>query len=66
MKHRIYDIFIERKKNQKKGFAVLIDPDKVAEPQLDELIRLSTGAGVDYFFVGGMCNRAAVCGSFHF
>lgn len=53
MKHRLYDIFIERKKNHKKGFAVLIDPDKVAEPQLDELIRLSTGAGVDYFFVGG-------------
>jgi putative glycerol-1-phosphate prenyltransferase len=53
MKHRLYDIFIERKNNQKKGFAVLIDPDKVAEPQLDELIRLSNEAHVDYFLVGG-------------
>jgi putative glycerol-1-phosphate prenyltransferase len=53
MKHRLYDIFIERKNNQKKGFAVLIDPDKVAEPQLDELIRLSNEARVDYFLVGG-------------
>ena len=53
MKHRLYDIFIDRKKNQKKCFAVLIDPDKVAEPQLDELIRLSNDARVDYFLVGG-------------
>lgn len=53
MKHRLYDIFVERKKLQKKCFAVLIDPDKVAEPQLDELIRLSNDARVDYFFVGG-------------
>lgn len=53
MKHRLYDIFLERKINQKKGFAVLIDPDKVAEPQLDELIRLSNEACVDYFLVGG-------------
>lgn len=53
MKHRLYDIFIERKKSLQKCFAVLIDPDKVAEPQLDELIRLSLDARVDYFLVGG-------------
>jgi putative glycerol-1-phosphate prenyltransferase len=53
MKHRLYDIFVERKNSHHKSFAVLIDPDKVAEPQLDELIRLSTDARVDYFLVGG-------------
>ncbi len=53
MKHRLYDIFTERKKAQKKGFAVLIDPDKVDEAKLDELIQLSLAAHVDYFLVGG-------------
>lgn len=53
MKHRLYDIFTERKKNGKKCFAVLIDPDKVDEAKLDELIQLSLHARVDYFFVGG-------------
>ena len=53
MKHRLYDIISERKLAGKKGFAVLIDPDKVDEPKLDELIQLGLAAGVDYFFVGG-------------
>lgn len=53
MKHRLYDIFIERKKIGRKCFAVLIDPDKVNEPKLDELMQLSSHARVDYFFVGG-------------
>lgn len=53
MKHRLYDIFTERKKAGRKCFAVLIDPDKVDEAKLDELIELSLYAGVDYFLVGG-------------
>ena len=53
MKHRLYDIFTERKQAGKKCFAVLIDPDKVDEPKLDELVQLGMEAGVDYFFVGG-------------
>jgi putative glycerol-1-phosphate prenyltransferase len=53
MKHRLYDIFIERKKAEKKCFAVLIDPDKVDEPKLDELMELSLQAKVDYFLLGG-------------
>ena len=53
MKHRLYDIFVERKANGKKSFAVLIDPDKVNEQALDELVQLATDAQVDYFFLGG-------------
>lgn len=53
MKHRLYDIFIERKTSGKKSFAVLIDPDKVNQHALDELVQLATDAQVDYFFLGG-------------
>ncbi|MCU0395010.1 MAG: geranylgeranylglyceryl/heptaprenylglyceryl phosphate synthase [Chitinophagaceae bacterium] len=53
MKHRLYDIFVERKASGKKSFAVLIDPDKVNRQSLDELLRLGTDARVDYFFLGG-------------
>ncbi|MCU0388259.1 MAG: geranylgeranylglyceryl/heptaprenylglyceryl phosphate synthase [Chitinophagaceae bacterium] len=53
MKHRLYDIFRDRKKAGRKNFAVLIDPDKVNPAKLDELVRLGEDAGVDYFFLGG-------------
>ncbi|MCU0335268.1 MAG: geranylgeranylglyceryl/heptaprenylglyceryl phosphate synthase [Chitinophagaceae bacterium] len=53
MKHKLYDIFVERKAASKKSFAVLIDPDKVDKPALDELVQLATDAAVDYFFLGG-------------
>lgn len=53
MKHRMYDIFVERKRAGKKCFAVLIDPDKVDNSKLDLLITLGEEAGVDYFFLGG-------------
>jgi putative glycerol-1-phosphate prenyltransferase len=49
----IYKSLEERKKQGKKSFAVLIDPDKVDEAQLDQLITLSITANVDYLFVGG-------------
>jgi phosphoglycerol geranylgeranyltransferase len=53
MKHRLLDIFSERKEAGRKSFAVLIDPDKVNAGQLDELVQLGNDAGVDYFFLGG-------------
>lgn len=49
----IYTSLEERKQQGKKSFAVLIDPDKVDEKQLQQLISLSQAAAVDYFFVGG-------------
>ncbi len=53
MKSIIYDELAEKKKQGKKSFAVLIDPDKVNTSSLDELIGLSVLAKVDYFLVGG-------------
>lgn len=49
----IYSSLAEKKKQGKKSFAVLIDPDKVNTSVLDELIELSIEAKVDYLLVGG-------------
>ena len=53
MKSTIYHSLSDKKKQGKKSFAVLIDPDKVNTAILDELISLSVSAKVDYFLVGG-------------
>ncbi len=53
MKMMIYTSLAEKKKQGKKSFGVLIDPDKVNTRVLDDLIKLSVEAGVDYFLVGG-------------
>lgn len=53
MKSAIYLSLTEKKKQGKKSFAVLIDPDKVNTSVLDELIELSVAAHVDYLLVGG-------------
>jgi phosphoglycerol geranylgeranyltransferase len=53
MKSAIYHSITEKKKQGKKSFAVLIDPDKVNKPMLDELIDLAVAARVDYLLVGG-------------
>jgi phosphoglycerol geranylgeranyltransferase len=53
MTQQLYHTIVQRKLSGKKSFAVLIDPDKVNESNLDELIRLALEAKVDYFFVGG-------------
>lgn len=53
MKQGIYPSLAQKKKQGKKSFAVLIDPDKVNTSLLDELTELSLAAKVDYFFVGG-------------
>ena len=49
----IYQSLEKQKSLGKRSFAVLIDPDKVNELVLDELIALSIAAKVDYFLVGG-------------
>lgn len=53
MKQGLYLSLLQKKKDGKKSFAVLIDPDKVNDADLDELIELSVVAKVDYFFIGG-------------
>lgn len=53
MKSGIIKALTEKKKTGKKSFAVLIDPDKVNAPILDEIIELSVAAKVDYLLVGG-------------
>ena len=49
----IYSSLCERKNSGKKSFAVLIDPDKVNNEKMQQLIELGIAAGVDYFLVGG-------------
>jgi phosphoglycerol geranylgeranyltransferase len=49
----IYQSLTERKRLGKKSFAVLIDPDKVNNHNMEQLISLAVAAQVDYFLVGG-------------
>lgn len=53
MKQALYHQFETNKKSGKKSFAVLIDPDKVDNEKIDQLLTLAIEAKVDYFFVGG-------------
>lgn len=53
MNATIYNSLIEKKRQGKKSFAVLIDPDKVNARILEELVQLSVESKVDYLFVGG-------------
>jgi putative glycerol-1-phosphate prenyltransferase len=53
MKSTTYLSLTEKKKQGKKSFAVLIDPDKVNHSLLDELVELTVSAKVDYLLVGG-------------
>src|SRR5213075_957806 len=59
MKQGIYQSLQLRKKEGKKSFAVLIDPDKVNTSMLDELIDLSLAGKVDYFLVPGSPNQVS-------
>jgi putative glycerol-1-phosphate prenyltransferase len=49
----IYEQLTTGKKEAKKAFAVLIDPDKVNPAQIAELCAIANEAAVDYLFVGG-------------
>ena len=53
MINRIYNSLMEKKRHGKKSFAVLIDPDKVNDGKMQNLIDLAMSAKVDYFLVGG-------------
>ena len=53
MKTKLYTQLVDQKKAGKKSFAVLIDPDKVDNAAIEQLVGLATDAKVDYFFVGG-------------
>ena len=49
----IYQSLAARKQQHKKSFAVLIDPDKVNDSNMEKLIELAVDARVDYLLVGG-------------
>jgi phosphoglycerol geranylgeranyltransferase len=49
----IYHQITEEKKLGKKGFAVLVDPDKVDADKITEICGIAAEAGVDYLLVGG-------------
>lgn len=49
----VYQSIVENKKKGQKGFALLIDPDKVSSSSLSHLISLANTAKADYIFVGG-------------
>lgn len=53
MDTKLYKSFLEAKKNGKKRFVVLIDPDNIRLGKLDKVLELSEKAKVDYFFIGG-------------
>lgn len=50
---KIYQDLQKRKQQGKSGFAVLVDPDKVAPSDMQHLAELCNDAGVDYIFMGG-------------
>lgn len=53
MAGKILAVLKERKDNDRKSIAVLIDPDKVEINKLPELIDLCDNSEVDYIFIGG-------------
>lgn len=53
MTGKIYQDLCSLKKQGKSGFAVLVDPDKVAPSQMPYLASLCNEAGVDFLFFGG-------------
>jgi phosphoglycerol geranylgeranyltransferase len=49
----VYQALEDRKRNGKKSFAVLVDPDKVNDGEVISLAKQATDARVDLLFVGG-------------
>ena len=49
----IYNHILENKKNGKKLFSILVDPDKQDKNELISIIEKAKSAKVDFFFVGG-------------
>jgi putative glycerol-1-phosphate prenyltransferase len=53
MKDLIYSALLAKKRDQRKSFAVLIDPDKTDASRTARIVELAMRARVDYLFVGG-------------
>lgn len=53
MKNKLYQHFLKNKQQGHKSFAVLIDPDKVDNSKIEQLVSLALAAKVDYLLVGG-------------
>lgn len=53
MNKGIHSWLVERKAAGQKSFAVLVDPDKMNDRSLEQLLKLATQARPDMFFVGG-------------
>ena len=53
MEPTVYHSFFEARKNNRKKFAVLIDPDKVSSDSILSTVELAVKAEVDYLFLGG-------------
>lgn len=49
----IYTALCGRKRSGKKSFGLLIDPDKVDDDKMDQLLPLAVEASVDFLLVGG-------------
>ncbi len=47
------DSLLAHKKEKRKGFAVLLDPDKLNRNDIPQLVEMALACGVTYFFVGG-------------
>ena len=50
---KIYQDLLTMKRQNRSGFAVLIDPDKVAPADMIHLAKLCNDAAVDYVLMGG-------------
>jgi phosphoglycerol geranylgeranyltransferase len=60
----IYTKLLALKAQNKSGFAVLADPDKIAPAEMPYLARLCNDAGVNYLFMGGsllMAHQMQLC-----
>lgn len=50
---QVYKIICDRKKEGRKSFGMLIDPDKVDDEKMNIILPLAVEASVDFFLVGG-------------
>lgn len=52
-KNNVYTSLLQKRQQKQKGFAVLLDPDKLSMEDIPGLMKKCNEAGVDYLFVGG-------------
>jgi putative glycerol-1-phosphate prenyltransferase len=53
MKTAVFQSMLDNRRNSKKCFAILLDPDKVSTGSLTPVIEMALSGNADYFFVGG-------------